>query len=91
MASSQSHVPVTELTRERLSWQQLCARHPDEWVTLIDLEWEKDDEDGSELVSAVCIGNGKRRGDSLQATVASQGGSGRTGNEKGADLQEVGA
>jgi hypothetical protein len=53
---------------ERLSWKEICARHPDEWVTLTDFEWQDDDEDNGELVSAVLLGHGHKRGESLRAT-----------------------
>ena len=56
--------------RERLSWKEICARYPDEWVTMTDFEWEHGDEDNGELVSAVVLGHSKKRGDSLRATRA---------------------
>jgi hypothetical protein len=29
---------------ERLTWQQICARHVNEWVVLVDVEWGNDDD-----------------------------------------------
>jgi len=49
--------------RERLSWIEICGRHPNEWVCLVDLQC---DADGS-IVSAVTITNGKSIRQALQA------------------------
>lgn len=56
--------------RERLSWKEICARYPNEWVTMIELEWADGDEDSGELASAVVLGHGTKRGESLHDTRA---------------------
>jgi hypothetical protein len=52
--------------RERLSWAQICARHPDQWVVLINVEYQDGDEDNGDLVAAEVIGHDKTRGGSFR-------------------------
>jgi hypothetical protein len=54
--------------RERLTWHEICARYPNKWVTITDLEWEEGDEDNGALVAAAVLGHSKKRWESLQAT-----------------------
>ena len=65
MARRRTEAPA----RERLTWAEICTRYPDEWVTLIDLEWTGDPDDGR-LAAAVVLGHSKKRGDSLRETRA---------------------
>lgn len=30
---------------EPLTWAQICERHPDEWVVLVEVDWVEKDED----------------------------------------------
>jgi hypothetical protein len=54
--------------RERLSWAEICARYPDEWVVVVDMKWPNDDIDEGELESAIVLGHTKSRGDVLRET-----------------------
>jgi hypothetical protein len=38
---------------DRLRWTEICARYPDEWVTMVAPEWS--DPDFTELVSAIVV------------------------------------
>jgi ParB family chromosome partitioning protein len=62
------HLATEALMGERLSWTDIYARYPDEWVTMTGFEWQDGDEDNGELVSAIVLGHGTKRGESLRAT-----------------------
>jgi hypothetical protein len=66
------HAPQAEnvVQRERISWEEICARYPDEWVVLTELEWRDADEESDDLVSALVLGHAKKRVDSLRETRA---------------------
>ena len=53
---------VPELT-EPLSWPQICARYPDEWVCLVEIEWVN--ETDFEFQSARVVGHGTTRKEPL--------------------------
>src|SRR5688572_10205901 len=55
--------------RERMTWEEICARYPDEFVVLIHLEKEGGDDFGR-LLSAVVLGHSKERGECLRETRA---------------------
>ena len=42
-----------------MSWDVICARHPNEWVVLIDAEYEDADEDSGIITSAVVLTHSK--------------------------------
>jgi len=44
---------------ERLTWDQICSRFPDEWVVLVETDWTH--ERGIENSTAIVIGHYKRR------------------------------
>jgi hypothetical protein len=46
---------------ERLSWEEICKRFPDEWVVLVDVDWENDTD--FTFGGAMVIGHHKRRKD----------------------------
>ncbi|HEY3804097.1 MAG TPA: hypothetical protein VGL61_15885 [Kofleriaceae bacterium] len=48
---------------EPLTWSEICARFPDEWVALVDVDWVNDRD--FEFRSARVVGHGKRRRDPL--------------------------
>ena len=52
-----SELPSSEWPR--LSWKEICARYPDEWVFLVHVEYEDDDMDSGEIVRAVVLGHAK--------------------------------
>lgn len=60
--STSAHAPA----RERLSWTKICARYPNQWVVLIEVKHEDDDEDNGEIESAIVIGHDKTRGGSFR-------------------------
>lgn len=53
---------------ERLTWDQICSRFPNEWVVLVNADWEnvdwendQDSELGTEFGTALVLGHYKRR------------------------------
>jgi len=48
---------------EPLTWQEICARHPNEWVVLVEVDWI--DEDDKDFRSARVAGHGKTRREPL--------------------------
>lgn len=48
-------------TSARLTWAEICERHPDEWVVFADAEWL--DETDFDFISAEVIAHHKRRKD----------------------------
>ncbi|MBI4814865.1 MAG: hypothetical protein HY791_01325 [Deltaproteobacteria bacterium] len=52
----------------RLSWDEIRTRYPNEWVVLVEMEYEGGDEDDGELLSAVCLGHSKNPRDVLNQT-----------------------
>ena len=46
---------------ERLTWDEICKRFPDEWVVLVDIDWVN--ETDFEFGRAAVIGRHKRRRD----------------------------
>ena len=55
-----------DLLEERLTWQEICKRHPDEWVALAEVDWI--DDVSLEFRSAIVAGHGPRRTDPLDQT-----------------------
>ncbi len=56
MARATEPVPSPPPPGERLTWREICARYPDQWVVLVDLEFT--DTMYSEVRSAVVAGHG---------------------------------
>ncbi len=52
---------ATSEVTEPLTWAEICARFPDEWVALVDIDWVDDDE----VRTARVAGHGPRRADPL--------------------------
>jgi len=48
---------------EPLTWQEICARYPNEWVVLVEVDWI--DEDDRDFRSARVAGHGKTRKEPL--------------------------
>jgi hypothetical protein len=59
---SEAHAGSAPESSELLSWQEICRRHPDQWVALVDIEWVDEDE----VRAARVVGHGPRRADPLQ-------------------------
>lgn len=55
-----------ELPAERLTWGQIRARYPGEWVCLVEADWL--DEDRIEFRTAVVAGHGPHRRDPIDQT-----------------------
>lgn len=68
MATEHADVLAPSMVRERLSWQEICARYPDEWVEMTDAEWENGDDEDGELLSAVVLGHAKTRDEVMRKT-----------------------
>ncbi|MBC7977848.1 MAG: hypothetical protein H7138_22945, partial [Myxococcales bacterium] len=43
---------------ERLTWEQICRRYPDQWVALVELDWN---DETDELTVARVAGHGPNR------------------------------
>ena len=52
---------------EALTWTQICARYPEQWVVLVDVDWLETDEDNLtfEFRSARVAGHGTTRREPL--------------------------
>ena len=48
---------------EPLTWQEICARYPNEWVVLVEVDWI--DEDDKDFRFARVAGHGKTRREPL--------------------------
>ena len=48
---------------ERLTWKQICKRHPDEWVMLIEVDWVNDTD--FDFETAVVVGHSRIRREAL--------------------------
>lgn len=49
---------------EALSWSDICERHPDEWVVLVEIDWVNDTD--FDFRSARVAGHGKTRREPLE-------------------------
>lgn len=56
---------------ERLTWDEIRARYPDQWVVLVDYDWI--DVDDGEFRTAVVAGCGKTRKEALAAAPLDDG------------------
>ena len=56
-------VQTSSAAPERLTWNEICTRYPDEWVILVDIDWI--DEDG-DFRTAVVLGHSPDRKESLR-------------------------
>jgi hypothetical protein len=65
LASDTSNTPATTNAHERLTWGEICQRHPDQWVVLVEFQRvdEMDDADDVpvELCTAMVIAHHKTR------------------------------
>jgi len=50
---------TNSLDAERMSWEEICRHYPDEWVVLVDADWEN--EGDFEFGTAIVFGHRKRR------------------------------
>jgi len=58
---SEAHARPAVQVSESLSWAEICARYCDQWVALVEIEWEDED-----VVRAARVaGAGPRRADPL--------------------------
>ena len=55
---SEAHAIEPELVTEPMSWVQICARYPDQWVALVELDW---DDETDEFTTARVAGHGATR------------------------------
>ena len=55
--------PAPESAAERLTWAEVCRRHPDQWVVLADTEWV--DASTFEFTATRVVGYGRRRSDAI--------------------------
>lgn len=44
---------------ERLTWDEIGSRYPDEWVMMVDVDWVN--EDDPDFRTAIVVGHGKTR------------------------------
>jgi len=59
---SKAHAQPTSDVSEQLSWQEICNRYPDQWVAIVDIVWENEDE----VRAARVAGHGPHRADPLE-------------------------
>ena len=61
---SEAHARPAPQVSESLSWAEICDRYSDQWVALVEIEWEDED-----VVRAARVaGAGPRRADPLAQT-----------------------
>jgi hypothetical protein len=60
---AEEHTTTEPVLSEPLTWQEICARYPDEWVALVEIDWV--DEDDLDFRSARVAGHGKTRREPL--------------------------
>ena len=60
----ENQTTIEPLLSEPLTWKEICARYPDEWVALVEIDWV--DEDDLEFRSARVAGHGTMRRDPLK-------------------------
>ena len=65
LANDSSNIPATASVHERLTWEEICQRYPDEWVVVVEIERvdESDETDdvAIEFCTAVVIAHHKTR------------------------------
>jgi hypothetical protein len=54
----EAHAIESELVTEPMSWVQICERYPDQWVALVELDW---DDETDEFTTARVAGHGATR------------------------------
>jgi hypothetical protein len=57
------HVPAEPIISEPLIWPEICARYPDEWVALVEIDWINDTD--FDFRSARIASHGKTRKEPL--------------------------
>ncbi len=63
MSKAARNRPDDPSISEPLTWQDICLRHPAQWVALVDIDWI---EDTDEFRTARVAGHGPRRADPLR-------------------------
>ena len=51
---------------ERLSWEEIRRRYPDEWVMMVEVDWLSDDD--PDFRTAAVVGHGKTRAEVSHST-----------------------
>lgn len=59
---------LTAEISEPLTWAEICARHPDEWVCIVEIDYIHPN--GLEFRTARIIGHGKTRGAPVKQAMA---------------------
>jgi hypothetical protein len=59
LASEANKTGIATRARERLTWNEICRRYPDEWVVLVETEWVNDTD--FEFRSAVVVAHHNSR------------------------------
>ncbi len=70
VATPLANASLQSSRQERLSWLDICACYPDEWVVLIAIEYENCDAEDGRLLSALVLGHSKSRAACLRETKA---------------------
>lgn len=60
MSAAEATEIVADEISEPLTWAEICARYPDEWVCLVEMDYVHPN--GPEIRAARVIGHGKTRG-----------------------------
>jgi hypothetical protein len=56
-------VTTAPIVSDPLTWREICARHPDEWVALVEIDWLN--ENDLDFRTARVAGHGKTRKEPL--------------------------
>lgn len=57
---NEAHAIKPEAVTERLAWPQICECYPDQWVALVEMDW---DDETDEFTTARVAGHGATRGE----------------------------
>jgi hypothetical protein len=55
---NEAHALPSSLLTELLTWKQICERFPDQWVALVDMDW---DDEACDFTVARVAGHGTTR------------------------------
>ncbi|TMQ05395.1 MAG: hypothetical protein E6J90_49065 [Deltaproteobacteria bacterium] len=55
---SEAHAIALETLTELLTWKQICERYPDQWVALVEMDWN---DETDEFTVARVAGHGRSR------------------------------
>jgi len=54
LANDSSNMPVTTNAHERLTWDEICRRYPDEWVVVVEIERVDESDEADDVAIEFC-------------------------------------